>query len=90
MKRPPLPTHFAAAPPMCLVAAVPIERLVRFKRWMNSEGQHVDIGRMCLDRIYAQERIEQAHRSGNDRLRLETVLLFRDYASGQPARPRAG
>jgi len=88
MKRPPAPRRFSAAPPVCLVATAPVERLVRFKQLMARDGHFVNLGRMCLDRLYAQDRLARAHGSADACLRAVAVLLFRDYEPAQAARTR--
>jgi hypothetical protein len=54
---------------------------------MAGEGWAVDLARMCHDRLYAYERMAQAHTSASRRLRSAAVTLFADYerlpAAGQ-------
>jgi len=53
-----------------------IGALLRFKSLMASEGQHVELGRLCHDRLYAYERIAAAHASASEPLRRLALELF--------------
>jgi hypothetical protein len=55
---------------------VPVFLLARFRRLMALEGWIVDLPRMCVDSVYAYERIAQAHTSAITRLRLAAIDLF--------------
>jgi hypothetical protein len=79
MMQPPIPVFFEAAPPLMLVASAPLFHLARFRRLMAMEGFSVDLPRMCIDRIYAHERIALAHTSALDRLRRAALDLFAAY-----------
>ena len=57
-------------------AEVPLFLLARFRRLMALEGWIVDLPRMCVDPIYANERIAQAHTSAIARLRQVAFDLF--------------
>lgn len=72
-------SSFETAPLRPLVAEVPIDMLASFARLMTGEGWHVDLARMCLDRLYAYERIAQAHTSAQDKLRSVAVDMFAAY-----------
>ena len=39
----------------------------------------MQLARMCYDRLYAYERIAQAHASANDTLRAAALQLFHAY-----------
>jgi hypothetical protein len=65
---------------------VPVFLLARFRRLMALEGWVVDLPRMCVDTVYAYERIAQAHTSAIARLRQAAFDLF--AAFDQP--PLAG
>ena len=58
------------------VSEVPLFLLARFRRLMALEGWVVDLPRMCVDPIYANERIAQAHTSAIARLRQVAFDLF--------------
>ncbi|HEY9029234.1 MAG TPA: hypothetical protein VIP05_33420 [Burkholderiaceae bacterium] len=65
-----------------------IGALLRFKSLMAAEGQPVQLGRMCHDRLYAYERIAAAHAGGREDLRRLALELFQIYhrrAAGLPA-----
>jgi len=68
--------------------------LHRFKELMAAELWGVQLPRMCYDRLYAYERIAQAHASANAELRAVALALFQAYhhldarAAGAPADPR--
>jgi hypothetical protein len=79
MMQPRKPVRFEAAPPQVLVASVPIFQLARFRRLMALEGWVIDLPRMCVDRIYAFERIALAHTSAMERLRQAALDLFGAY-----------
>jgi hypothetical protein len=53
--------------------------LQEFKLLMGLEGWPVQIARMCYDRLYAYERIAQAHASANSALRQVALQLFHAY-----------
>lgn len=53
--------------------------LLRFKGMMALEGQAVHVARMCFDRLYAYDRIAQAHASASDPLRRLALELFQAY-----------
>jgi hypothetical protein len=55
---------------------VPVFLLARFRRLMALEGWIVDLPRMCVDTLYAHERIAQAHNSAIERLRQVAFDLF--------------
>ncbi len=78
LKRPPSPV-FEAAVPLPLVAPVSVLQLARFRRFMLAEGWPVDLPRICLDRVYAFERLACAHTSGDPRLRSLAMKLFMAY-----------
>jgi hypothetical protein len=62
--------------------------LLRFKSLMATDGQPVQLARLCHDTIYAYERIAAAHASGNEDLRRLALELFQIYhrrAAGLPA-----
>ncbi len=73
-----------AAPPCALVAAVEPAELQRFGEMMRAEGFALNVARMGLDRLYAQERIALAYTSADERLRLAALRLFDAYQAGQP------
>jgi hypothetical protein len=75
---PPPPVH-QAAPPLPLVAAVSVLVLARFRRLMVAEGWAVDLPRICIDRLYAFDRIARAHTSADPRLRDLALSLFAAY-----------
>jgi hypothetical protein len=65
-----------------------IGALLRFRSLMASDGQHVDLARLCRDRFYAYERIAAAHASGHEPLRRLALELFQIHhrcAAGLPA-----
>jgi hypothetical protein len=53
--------------------------LLRFKTLMSADGQSVHVSRMCFDRLYAYDRIAQAHTSASDPLRRLALELFQAY-----------
>ncbi len=53
--------------------------LLRFKGLMAQDGQAVHVARMCYDRLYAYDRIAQAHASASDPLRRLALELFQAY-----------
>jgi hypothetical protein len=75
---------FEAAQPLPLVAPVSVLQLARFRRFMVAEGWPVDLNRICLDRIYAFERLARAHTSADPRLRQLAMRLFTAYQSEGP------
>jgi hypothetical protein len=77
--KPPPPPVFEAAPPLALVAPVSLLQLARFRRFMVAEGWPVDLPRICLDRVYAFERLACAHTSNDPRLRSLAMKLFMAY-----------
>ena len=77
--RPPRAPRFEAAEPVPLVAPVSVAALARFRRLMAFDGQHVDLPRMCLDRLYAYELIARGHASADRRLRDMSLQLFTAY-----------
>ena len=79
MRQPQNPVRFEAATPLVLVASVPVFHLARFRRLMALEGWAIDLPRMCVDRIYAFERIALAHTSAIQRLRQAALDLFAAY-----------
>ena len=56
-----------------------VEALQDFKALMMLDGWPVQLARMCYDRLYAYERIAQAHASANDELRRVALQLFQAY-----------
>jgi len=60
--------------------------VLRFKTLMKLEGQSVHVARMCYDRLYAYERIAQAHASASDPLRRLALELFQAYHRRDDAR----
>ncbi len=80
---PAAPEHHPA-PPVPLVAGVSVAVLARFRRLMAAEGLAVDLPRICLDRLYAFERIARGHASANDRLRAMALQLFAAYHCNEP------
>jgi len=78
LKGPPSPV-FEAAVPLPLVAPVSVLQLARFRRFMLAEGWPVDLPRICLDRVYAFERLACAHTSGDPQLRSLAMKLFMAY-----------
>ncbi|MDP3084516.1 MAG: hypothetical protein Q8N44_12640 [Rubrivivax sp.] len=70
---------FEPAPLHAVIADVPVPMLAHFGRLMSGEGWHVDLARMCLDRLYAYERIAQAHTSARAPLRDAALDLFAAY-----------
>jgi hypothetical protein len=79
MLQPPLTATFEAAPLVPVLAPVSLITLARFRRLMAYEGWTVDLSRMCCDRLYAYERIAQAHTSAQPRLREAALGLFAVY-----------
>lgn len=77
--KPPCKPSNEPAPLRAAVADVPVARLTDFRDLMTMEGWAVDLARMCHDRIYAYERMAQAHTSASRRLRIAAVSLFADY-----------
>lgn len=65
---------------------VPVFLLARFRRLMALEGWIVDLPRMCVDTVYAHERIAQAHTSAIARLQQAALDLFAAFDQ----RPLAG
>jgi hypothetical protein len=61
------------------VASVSVAALARFRRLMAFDGERVDLPRMCLDRLYAYERIACGHASADSRLREMSLQLFAAY-----------
>jgi len=53
--------------------------LQHFKQLMAAERWPVQLARMCYDRLYAYERIAQAHASASDELRRVALQLFHTY-----------
>ncbi|UUX95426.1 hypothetical protein [Aquabacterium sp. J223] len=72
-------------------AHVDFPLLVTFKQQMEAEGWPVSLARMCYDRLYAYERIAQAHASAADDLRRSALQLFqlihRLEQAGRPPAP---
>lgn len=66
-----------------------IAMLQEFKLLMGLEGWPVQIARMCYDRLYAYERIAQAHASASEALRQVALLLFQAYHRLDDGRPGA-
>jgi hypothetical protein len=56
-----------------------IALLQEFKLMMGLEGWPVQIARMCYDRLYAYERIAQAHASASATLREVALQLFQAF-----------
>ena len=81
---PAAPAHLPA-PPVPLVACVSVLVLARFRRLMAAEGLAVDLPRICIDRLYAFERIARAHTSADERLRALALELFGAYHSNEAA-----
>jgi hypothetical protein len=77
--KPPCKPSYEPAPLQAVVADVPVARLAEFRELMAGEGWAVDLQRMCHDRLYAYERMAQAHTSASRRLRSAAVSLFADY-----------
>lgn len=53
--------------------------LQRFRALMAQERWPVQLARMCYDRLYAYERIAQAHASANEELRGTALQLFQAF-----------
>jgi hypothetical protein len=62
-----------------LAAPLGVALLQEFKLLMGLEGWPVQIGRMCQERLYAYERIAQAHASASAALRGVALRLFQAY-----------
>jgi hypothetical protein len=77
--KPPCQPSYEPAPLRAVVADVSGVRLSDFRDLMAGEGWAVDLARMCHDRLYAYERMAQAHTSASRRLRSAAVTLFADY-----------
>ena len=60
-------------------AHLSIGMLLRFKQLMARETRPVQLARMCYDRLYAYERIAQAHASADAALRKVALELFQAY-----------
>ncbi len=56
-----------------------VAALLQFKQLMAREGWLVHVARMCYDRLYAYERIAQAHASADGELRRAALALFQAY-----------
>lgn len=69
----------AAAPDGAPVMPLPIIAMASFRRLMAREGHHVDLARMCVDRLYAFDCLAQAHSSAEERLRQVAMTLFATY-----------
>lgn len=83
-----LPPEFVAAdawprvldrPALPSGAHLDVPTLLRFKQLMATDGWPVQLARMCYDRLYAYERIAQAHASAQDPLRRVALELFQAY-----------
>ena len=77
---------FEAALARAGMLEVPVFLLARFRRLMALEGRIVDLPRMCVDTVYAHERIAQANTSAIVRLQQVAVDLFAVFDQ----RPLAG
>jgi hypothetical protein len=64
------------APLVPLVAPVRLEQLRELSTWMALDGQRVSLHRLCVDRVYALERLAEAHASDLEPLRELAVTLF--------------
>ncbi|MED5621204.1 hypothetical protein [Ideonella sp. BN130291] len=53
--------------------------LLQFRQMMGLEHWPVQLARMCYDRLYAYERIAQAHASASPALRDIALQLFHAY-----------
>ena len=73
-----------AAPLLPLVADVSIGQLRELATWMALDGQRVSLSRLCVDRVYAVERLAEAHASDIEPLRALAVTLFAAYEPGRP------
>ncbi len=71
-------------------AHLSVAQLMQFKALMLHEGWPVQLARMCYDRLYAYERIAQAHASANDVLRRVALQLFQAYHRLDEAESRDG
>jgi hypothetical protein len=60
-------------------AHLDVALLQEFKLLMGLEAWPVQIARMCYDRLYAYERIAQAHASASAALRQVALQLFHAY-----------
>lgn len=67
-----------------------VAALLRFKQLMARERWPVQLARMCYDRLYAYERIAQAHASADDALRSVALRLFQAYHRLDQAGPGGG
>jgi hypothetical protein len=76
---PPSQPRWVRADSLPLVADVSLLQLARLRRLMAADGEHVDVPRMCLDRLYAMERIARAHASADTRLRALALAMFQAY-----------
>ena len=56
-----------------------VAALLQFKQLMAREHWPVHVARMCYDRLYAYERIAQAHASADAPLRRVALQLFQAY-----------
>jgi len=56
--------------------------LQAFQALMSVEGLPVQLSRMLYDRLYAFERIAEAHATANEPLRRMALQLFQDYQRG--------
>ncbi|MBT9597651.1 MAG: hypothetical protein IV094_16840 [Vitreoscilla sp.] len=63
-----------------------LQALGRFRDLMASQGQSVQVARMCFDRLYAFERIAAAHATNHGPLRELALHLFQACHYGDPAR----
>jgi hypothetical protein len=63
--------------------------LLEFKQLMAHEGWPLQLARMCYDRLYAYERIAQAHASAHDPLRRIALQLFQAYHAIDETTPLA-
>lgn len=63
-----------------------LQTLGRFRDLMASQGQGVQVARMCFDRLYAFERIAAAHATNHGPLRELALHLFQACHYGDPAR----
>ena len=65
--------------PLPLVGDVTVLVLARLRQLMAVEGCTLDLPRICVDRLYAFERIAIAHTSANPQLRELALALFSAY-----------
>jgi hypothetical protein len=72
-----------AAPLVPLVADVSLTQLRELATWMALDGQRVSLSRLCVDRVYALERLAEAHASDIEPLRALAVTLFAAYEPGR-------